>query len=41
MELNNNAIQDLMKKSQFKEIERVNEIPGPATLYIAKKNELN
>ena len=32
-----NEIQDLMKKSQFKEIERVDEIPGPATLYIAKK----
>ena len=32
-----NEIQDLMKKSQFKEIERVDEISGPATLYIAKK----
>lgn len=32
-----NEIQSLIKKSQFKEIERVNEIPGPATLYIAKK----
>lgn len=32
-----NEIQDLIKKSEFKEIERVDEIPGPATLYIAKK----
>ena len=32
-----NEIQSLIKKSQFKEIERVDEIPGPATLYIAKK----
>lgn len=32
-----NEIQELMKESQFKEIERVDEIPGPATLYIAKK----
>ena len=32
-----NEIQDLIKKSQFKKIERVDEIPGPATLYIAKK----
>ena len=32
-----NEIQDLMKRSQFKEIERVDEIPGPAILYIAKK----
>ena len=30
-------IQELMEKSQFKEIKRVDEIPGPATLYIAKK----
>ena len=32
-----NEIQSLIKKSQFKKIERVDEIPGPATLYIAKK----
>ena len=32
-----NEIQSLIKKSQFKEIERVDEIPGPVTLYIAKK----
>ena len=32
-----NEIQSLIKKSQFKEIERVDEIPGPTTLYIAKK----
>lgn len=30
-------IQELMEKSQFKEIKRVDEISGPATLYIAKK----
>lgn len=35
--LTHNEIQDLIKKSEFKEIERVDEIPGPATLYIAKK----
>ena len=32
-----NEIQKLINKSNFKEIERVDEIPGPATLYIAKK----
>ena len=32
-----NEIQSLIKKRQFKEIERVDEIPGPVTLYIAKK----
>ena len=32
-----NEIQSLIKKSEFKEIERVDEIPGPATLYIGKK----
>lgn len=30
-------IQNLIKKNKFKEIERINEIPSPATLYIAKK----
>ena len=32
-----NEIQKLINKSNFKEIERIDEIPGPATLYIAKK----
>lgn len=32
-----NEIQSLIKESHFQELERVNEIPGPATLYIAKK----
>ena len=30
-------IQDLMIQNKFKEIKRIDEIPGPATLYVAKK----
>lgn len=30
-------IEDLIKNSKFKEIERIDKIPSPATLYIAKK----
>ncbi len=30
-------IQDLMVQNKFKEIKRIDDIPGPATLYIAKK----
>lgn len=32
-----NEIEDLTKKSNFREIERIDKIPGSATLYIAKK----
>lgn len=30
-------IKDLLKESNFSKMERIDEIPGPATLYIAKK----
>lgn len=32
-----NEIERLLRENKFKEIERINEIPSPATLYIAKK----
>ena len=32
-------IQNLMVQNKFKEIKRIDDIPGPATLYIAKKYE--
>lgn len=32
-----NEIENLMEENNFKEIERVDKIPSPATLYIARK----
>lgn len=32
-----NEIENLIKRNNFKEIQKIDKLPGPATLYVAKK----